>query len=122
MALMVKEGKVLKDFEKRLEKLEYYQTLLLEMADTEKYPLNVLIIKNNMSKEETAELHRLCEDLMNMYQEQKAQGLVIFTDLLTLFAGQLNYKLDILETIQALHKQNFYKPLMKTFLNIIKNK
>ncbi|MGG0857156.1 DUF1878 family protein [Metabacillus fastidiosus] len=116
----MKEGKVLKDLEKRLEQLEYNQMLLLEMVNPEKYPFNMLIIRECISKQEVQELHKLCEKLTEMYEEQKAQGLVIFTELLTLFAGQLNYKLDVVETVQALYRQNLYKALMKTFLDIIK--
>jgi hypothetical protein len=106
--------------EKRLETLEYYQTLLLQMIEPNRFPFYRLIMERGLTKEEIEELYRICDELSFLHEEQKAQGLVIFTDLLTQFAGQLNEKLTIDETVQAMSDQGIYSPLMKDFLVLMK--
>ena len=105
--------------EKRLETLEYYQTLFIKMLEPEKFPFYHMVMSKGLSKEEIEEIHTICHELSENHNEQKAQGLVIFTDLLTQFAGQLNAKLDLYETIRALHKQKLYRPLMDDFLELM---
>jgi Protein of unknown function (DUF1878) len=107
-------------FEKRLETLEYYQTLLLQMIDSNRFPFYRLVMEKGLSKEEIEDIYRLCNELSFLHEEQKAQGLVIFTDLLTQFVGQLNAKLDIVETVQALLKQGLYSSLMKELLVLMR--
>ena len=106
--------------EKRLETLEYYQTLLLQMIEPNQFPFYRLVIEKRLTREEIEELYSLCNDLSLLHEEQKAQGLVIFTDLLTQFAGQLNGKLEIDETIHAMSNQGLYNSLMKDFLFFMK--
>ena len=105
--------------EKRLETLEYYQSLLLKIVEPAKFPFYHLVMSKGLSKEEIEEVLMICEELSRLHEEQKAQGLVIFTDLLTRFAGQLNPKLDLYETIQALHRQNLYSSLMDDFVDLM---
>ncbi|MCM3442504.1 DUF1878 family protein [Metabacillus halosaccharovorans] len=105
--------------EKRLETLEYYQSLLLKIVEPAKFPFYHLVMSKGLSKEEIEEVLMICEELSRLHEEQKAQGLVIFTDLLTRFAGQLNPKLDLYETIHALHRQNLYSSLMDDFVDLM---
>ena len=105
--------------EERLERLEYYQSLLVEMVDSTQHSFTLLVIKSQLSKVEIEEIHQLCRTLSEQHEEQKAQGLVIFTDLLTLFAGQLNSKINVNQTVKALYNQNLYKPLMQAFLKLL---
>lgn len=105
--------------EKRLDTLEYYQSLLLKMIEPNEFPFYHLVMTRGLHKEEIEEIYMLCDELSILHEEQKAQGLVIFTDLLTRFAGQLNAKLELYETIRALHKQNLYSSLMNDFLNLM---
>lgn len=105
--------------EERVQRLEYYQSLLVEMIDSTQHSFTLLVIKNQLSKGEVEEIHQLCRTLSEQHEEQKAEGLVIFTDLLTLFAGQLNSKLNLSQTIRALHNQYLYKPLMTDFLKYL---
>jgi hypothetical protein len=105
--------------EKRLETLEYYQTLLLQMIESTHLPFYRLVMERGLNKGEIEELYKLCNELSLIHEEQKAQGLVIYTDLLTQFAGQLNSKLDIVETVQAMSKQGLYSSLMKDFLALM---
>ncbi|MGM0876263.1 MAG: DUF1878 family protein [Bacillota bacterium] len=106
--------------EKRLETLEYYQTLLLQMIESTPFPFYRLVMERGLNKGEIEDIYRLCNELSFLHEEQKAQGLVIYTDLLTQFAGQLNSKLDIVETVQAMSKQGLYSSLMKDFLALMK--
>jgi hypothetical protein len=106
--------------EKRLETLEYYQTLLLQMIESTHFPFYRLVMERGLNKGEIEDIYRLCNELSFEHEEQKAQGLVIYTDLLTQFAGQLNSKLDIVETVQAMSKQGLYSSLMKDFLALMK--
>ena len=105
--------------EKRLETLEYYQSLLLKIVEPTKFPFYHLVMSKGLSKDEIEEVLMICAELSRLHEEQKAQGLVIFTDLLTRFAGQLNPKLELYETIQALHRQNLYSSLMNDFVDLM---
>jgi len=109
----------MKELEKKLEILEYHIQLLLEMSDQTKFPFYQLIIRSRLTKEEVQHIYKLCEKLTEEYKEQKAQGLLYYTDLLTLFAGQLSEKLDVNETIEAMYNQGLYKPLMTEFKRLI---
>lgn len=110
----------MESLEKRLETLEYYQTLLLQMIESTHFPFYRLVMERGLNKGEIEDIYRLCNELSFEHEEQKAQGLVIYTDLLTQFAGQLNSKLDIVETVQAMSKQGLYSSLMKDFLALMK--
>lgn len=103
------------DLEKRVEILEYHMQLLLNMSNRNQYPFDFMIVAKGLSKQEVNELMNLCQELDRQYKEQKAQGLLYYTDLLTLFAGQLNEKLDVNETIDAMLKQGMFKELMADF-------
>lgn len=107
------------ELEKRLEKLEYHMKLLLKAADRQKYPFDFLIVQNGLGQNEVKEIMSLCTELEKMHKEQKAQGLLYYTDLLTLFAGQLNEKLDVKETIEAMRSQGLFIDLMKDFKRLL---
>jgi hypothetical protein len=109
----------LETIEKRIERLEYYQKLMLELVDLEKWPLHHLVMKRQLNEEEVEELFYLCEELTEEYKSQKAEGFVGFTPLLQDFIERLNGKLSPLETIEALYKEQLYLPLMTTFKNTI---
>ncbi|MFN2746920.1 MULTISPECIES: YhaI family protein [Bacillus] len=110
----------MKSLEQRLERLEFYTRLLLSTLDLSEYPYYKMLIEQGLSEEEAKETEKLCEELTKELEAQKAQGYVMFDHLLTLFAGQLNEKLEVHETIFALHRQGLYKPLMSEFISIIK--
>ncbi|WP_456276028.1 DUF1878 family protein [Bacillus sp. AK128] len=105
--------------EKRLERLEYYQKIMLELIDLEKRPFHHLLMKQKLAEDEVAELYRLCEELTMEYKKQKAEGFVGFSPLLKIFSERLNPKLSLLETIEALHKERIYMPLMTVLKNTI---
>ena len=105
--------------EERMSQLEYYMELLLKAADMSRYSYYALLIRQRVSKEEAEEIERICAELSEE-MDKKAQGYVMFDDLLALFAGQLIEKLDVHETIFALHDQGLFQPLMNEFIKIIK--
>lgn len=109
----------MKEFENKIETLEYYIKLLLQMTEKAKYPFYHLVIQNGLTKKEVEQILQMCEELSQEHREQKAQGLLYFTDLLTLFAGQLNPKLDVNETIEAMYEQGLFKEMMKDFKHLI---
>ncbi|WP_144493863.1 YhaI family protein [Bacillus pumilus] len=106
--------------EERMSQLEYYMELLLTATDMSRYPYYALLIRQQVSKEEAQEIERICAELSEEMDKQKAQGYVMFDDMLALFAGQLIEKLDVHETIFALHDQGLFQPLMNEFIKIIK--
>lgn len=103
----------------RIAKLEYYQLLLLEMIDDERLPFYQLIIKARLTKQEVEDLLSFCEELNKQYEKQKAEGFVVFSPLLTQFAGMLHPKLNPEATIFALFNQGMYTGLMTEFRKII---
>ncbi|MBA2874801.1 YhaI family protein [Thermaerobacillus caldiproteolyticus] len=106
--------------EERIAKLEYYQSLLMEMIDETKKPFYHLVIQANLTKEEVDEVIELCEHLSKEYEKQKEEGLTIFTPLLLHFAGMLNPNLPLEKTVDALLKQQMFVPLMTEFQKLIK--
>ncbi|MFS0655003.1 YhaI family protein [Bacillus sp. 179-C3.3 HS] len=106
--------------EERLNQLEYYMELLLTTTDMSQYPYYALLIRQRVTREEAKDIERICAELSDEMDKQKAQGYVMFDNLLALFAGQLIEKLDVHETIFALHDQGLFQPLMNEFIKIIK--
>jgi hypothetical protein len=116
---IVEGAPIMDTLEERIARLEYYQSLLIEMIDETKKPFYHLIIKANLTKKEVEEFINLCETLSEQYEKQKAEGLIVFTPLLTHFVGMLHPNLPLEQTIEALLQQNMFVPLMKEFKKII---
>lgn len=100
------------ELEERIKKLEYHQKLILEMIHSSEFPAYEMIIKKDLSEEEVQQVFGLCEDLIVQYEQEKEEGFVYFTPLLTQFVNLLNDKLDPEETIDAFLCQGMYRPLM----------
>jgi hypothetical protein len=112
--MRTKVGEKMKEsIENRIEQLEYYQQLLIQMVDVQKYPFYKMVMREKLSKSEVNEVFALCEALSKKYEEQTKIGFVTFSSLLTHFVGMLNVKLNPEETIDVLYEQNLYTPLMK---------
>jgi len=109
----------MESLERRIERLEYYQRLMFNLLDNEKASFYRLIVEANLTKEDVDELFKLCENLSNEYQKQKAEGLVFFTPLLTQFVGLLHPNLDVGKTVEVLLSQRKYVPLMNEFRKLI---
>lgn len=106
--------------EERIERLEFYQTLLLDLLGEEQVPVYRLFMKSKLSKKEAVELLSLCEELNNKYQKQKAEGLLVFTPLLTQFVGMLHPKLHPMETVEAFLKQRMFQSVMEELKRMMK--
>ncbi|MDF0726908.1 DUF1878 family protein [Cytobacillus sp. S13-E01] len=109
----------MESLEARIERLEYYQALLFELLDVEKIALYKLIVKAQMTKNEVEEFLSLCDKMNEQYKKQKAEGLIVFTPLLTEFVGMLHPNLDAEETVKSLLTHGIYVPLMNEFKKIM---
>ncbi|MGJ7035998.1 YhaI family protein [Anoxybacillus eryuanensis] len=105
--------------EQRIEKLEYYCSLMLDMITPEKKPFHALVIRYGLTKEEVESILHLCEQLSEQYKQQKEEGFVIFTSLFTQFASALHPNLPLAETIDALKQQQLFVPLMTEFQRLL---
>lgn len=105
--------------EHRIEKLEYYCSLMLDMIAPGKKPFYALVIRYGLTKEEVESILRLCEQLSEQYKQQKEEGFVIFTSLFTQFANALHPNLPLAETIDALKQQQLFVPLMTEFQRLL---
>ena len=109
---------MLKNTEKN-ETINFYLQLLSRTIDTNQYPFTRMVIVNNVTKGEFADLLNLLESLHHQYLIQKEEGFLDFTSLLIQFAGMLNAKLDPNKTIYALKKEGYYPSLMEEFINVL---
>ncbi|QFT88261.1 hypothetical protein FIU87_06375 [Bacillus sp. THAF10] len=108
--------------EERLAALEFYMELVTKQLDQGKFPLDYLIIRRKLTREDVQFLFHTCEELSKEMEKQKAEGFVTFAPLLQKFQQDLHPNLDWMETIDALIKQDKYVPLMSAFLKLIKKK
>lgn len=106
--------------EEKIKRLEFQQSLLLNMIDHTKFPFYRLVLKSSLSEEEMKEVIDLCEELDNKYKKLKEEGFIHFTFLLTHFVGMLNAKLNPLEVAEAMYNQEMFAPLMKEFIKLLK--
>lgn len=102
---------------KRLENLEYYQQLLMEMLPANVHPFNQLIIRNGLSKREVAEFYNLCDTLSIKYKKQKAEGFVYHTPLFKEFKEKLHPNLKAEEVVDTCLTQDIHPELMVQLKN-----
>ncbi|MDX8364618.1 DUF1878 family protein [Cytobacillus sp. IB215665] len=108
------------EFIARIEKIEYYQTLLLKMVEKDHMPFYQMVIKEQLSKADVDEILSVCEKLSMKLEEQKAEGLLVFTPLLIEFSKTIQFKMNVKDTVTAMLKQQMYTPLMEEFMKLIK--
>lgn len=111
----------MEELQRRIDRLEYHQQVLLRMLKHSKDQLFYLIISKDLSKKETEELLELCEILSNKFQKQKAEGYVTFYPLLTELKECLSKKISYRELIQACLQQEVYIPLMKQLQELLED-
>ncbi|MCA1030882.1 YhaI family protein [Bacillus timonensis] len=111
----------MESLESRIERLEYYQTLMLEAFADDKFHFYKVIMKAGLKKEEVRQIFNVCEEMSIEMKKQKAEGLVVFTPLLTRFVGMLPPQLEIEETILSLYLQGLFKELMSEFIEILQD-
>ncbi|WP_044337789.1 DUF1878 family protein [Rossellomorea aquimaris] len=98
---------------KRLEKLEYYQRLMVDMIPENGFPFHRLIIRNGLSEREVKEFFITCDRLSMKLEKQKAEGFVYNTPLFKEFEEELHSKLKVQEVVDGCLAQNLYPALMK---------
>ncbi|WP_338780866.1 DUF1878 family protein [Metabacillus sp. FJAT-52054] len=106
-------------FEERLNRMEFQVRLLASLIKKDEHPFMYMVIEKQLSEKEHQQVMELCDKLDRLYQKQKAQGFVRFEGLLTLFVQDLNEKLEVKETAQALFKQGLFSQLMSDFLSML---
>jgi hypothetical protein len=100
---------------KRIELLEYHQTLLLLlMTDTNK-DFYKLVITKKVSQHQVEAFFEMCEKLSLEIEVQKAEGFVYFHPLFKEFQVSLPQNIDPEEMITACLVQKLYLPLMTEF-------
>ncbi|MBS4198522.1 DUF1878 family protein [Bacillus sp. FJAT-49732] len=97
----------------KIECLEFHQKLLLGMIRSEGHEFDRLIIEKNLDEKEVREFYKLCEDVSNDMEAQKADKFVFYAPLFKEFVMKLNPKLEPGEVIHACLQQNIYFDLMK---------
>lgn len=98
----------------KINRLEYHQSLLLEMiSDGKSHPFYRLIIKKFLSKQEVEHIYKICEELNNELEEQKAEGFVYFQPLFEKFQSSLPPKVHAREVVLACLGQQLFQPLME---------
>ncbi|AZB42237.1 DUF1878 family protein [Bacillus sp. FJAT-42376] len=108
-------------YEERLNRLEFQMRLLLSMVRTEDHPFTYMVIQKQLPEKEYVEVLELCRRLEELHQKQKAQGFVHFEGLLTLFVQELNDKLEVKETAEALFREGMFPGLMRDFLSMLES-
>lgn len=103
---------------KRLERIEYHQRLLAKCL-TDEFSFTKLIVLKDLSAEEVEEFLKICENLNNELEEQRAEGFVCFHPLLKEFQENLNEKLNLVETVDACLKQRIFPELMGEFMKLL---
>ncbi|MEK3887527.1 DUF1878 family protein [Bacillus sp. FSL K6-3431] len=97
----------------RLERLEYYQQLLINMVPENGHEFDQLIIRKNLDEKEVKAFYALCEEMSMKVEEEKAAQFVFHAPLFKDFLSQLNPKLNIEEVIDACERQKLFLDLMK---------
>ncbi|MGO4887484.1 DUF1878 family protein [Anaerobacillus sp. MEB173] len=105
--------------EERIERLEFYQRILMKMVKSNEFPFFQIVIEKALTEQEMIEVFSLCEELEKQLEEQREDGFIHYTSLLVHFVGMLNSKLDPLRTIKALSQQNLYNSLMEKLEELI---
>jgi hypothetical protein len=105
--------------DEKIKRLEFQQSLLLNMIGQTQYPFFQLVIQNKLTEDEMNEILSLSEEIYSKYEKLKEEGFVHFTFLLTHFVGMLNPKLDPLDVAEAMQKQKLFAPLMNEFIRVL---
>jgi len=108
-------------WQKKIETLEFHQQLLLTMVTDTPFKLYHLIIKKNLTKEETERLLQLCDSLSVKLQKQKAEGFVTFYPLLTELKANLQPTISCKELVESCLEQGIHKELMQTLIPLIED-
>lgn len=100
---------------KRIELLEYHQSLLLQMMVDSNKDFYKLVITRKVSQQQVETFYEMCEKLSIEMKVQKAEGFVYFHPLFKEFQLSLPQNIDPEEMITACLVQKLFLPLMTEF-------
>lgn len=100
---------------KKMDRLQFHQSLLLEMVANSDDHFYRLIIMKGLNKSEVDHFYQLCDELSDALEEQQAEGFVYFESVFEQFKKALHPKLNPEEVVQACLRQKLYVPLMLEF-------
>jgi hypothetical protein len=103
------------DLLKRINLLEYHQSLLLKLLSNPKLDFYRLIIEKGITEEEVKGFLRTCDELSMKVLDQKAEGFVYFYPLFSEFLVSLPVNLQVEEVIPACITQHIFESLMLEF-------
>lgn len=98
---------------KKIAKLEYHQSLLLQMLDESEKDFYKLVIKHSLSEKDVNEFFKLCDRLTLELEKQREEGFVNFHPLYDEFIKSIDLRLNGNEVIRACLRQKLYISLME---------
>lgn len=99
--------------EDRIDRLEYYLSMLLKSMDRNKYPFYYLAMSTNLSKQEIEGFLNSCDNLSKRLMLQKEEGLIHFESIYKEFKEAIPSSLSMEDTISTMQRQGMYKLLIK---------
>ena len=99
----------------KIKKLEYHQKLLLQIIEHPYKAFDKLVVECSLGEKEVKEFGRLCENMINEWEKQKAEGFVHYYPLFQKFNDQLHHRFQPEKVINACIKQRLFLPLMEEF-------
>jgi len=103
-----------------LNTVSFHLHLLSKAINADKFPFTKMVIDKELTEKEYNALFQLLRRLDEDLKIQKSEGLLDFTSLLIHFAGMLNWKLSLHETIYALKDEGHYPELMAALMRILR--
>lgn len=107
------------DIREKLNRMEYHQSLLLQMITNSEDQFYKLVIEKQLNKADVEQFYTLCDKLSKELEKQKAEGFVHFDPLFDMFKLNLHPNLHAEEVIRACIVQKLYQPLMSQFKKYI---
>lgn len=100
---------------KKMDRLEFHQSLLMEMMSDSDDHFYQLIIRQSLDKADLDDFNQLCEQLTLRLIEQKEEGFIYFESLFKQFKDALHPSLEVKEVVHACLHQKIFVPLMLEF-------
>ncbi|WP_349409591.1 DUF1878 family protein [Pseudalkalibacillus sp. SCS-8] len=107
---------------KRIDRLSFYQEILLDTINPIRFPWYRIIIEKGMERAEVEEVYALFEQLEERKENIREAGMLDMTPLLFHYVGMLNSDLDPFMTAKALHDQGIHKSLTAELIELMKEK
>lgn len=106
----------------KMERLSFYQQLLIRTMDEKAYPWYRMIVEKNLSEGEVEDIYRLFKELERKKEDLREAGMLDQTSLLLHYVGMLNLTLHPFMTANALNRQGYFKSLTAELIEMMKEK